>query len=205
MNDPEYVNSVPWTVLGPSGEDSAFPPRIKDRDVHQLWLRITRDLTGLSATRERTKTSAALAVREGRIIAAAVDGFPPCVNSCASRQRDPIYWEGMHLNAEAALISHAALHGISLRGSTVYCWPMLNSCHGTSLLIAAGVSVIVEPDYHVPASREHIRQLIPTIAAEAGVLLVRQEFDAIFGAHCESSSDQLFSTPPASTSPPNQS
>lgn len=164
---------------------TAFPPRVEDSKIHQLWLGITRDLVGRSATARRTRASAALAEREGRIIAAAVDGFPPCVDNSAARQKDPAYWNGMHLNAEAALVCHAALHGTSLRGSTVYCWPMLNSANDASLLIAAGVAVIVEPDYHVPMSREADRLLIRSMTFEAGVLLVREAFDAILGAHHE--------------------
>jgi hypothetical protein len=162
---------------------AAFPP--ESTNANQFWLRMARDLIGLSATRRRTRASSALARRDGQIIAAAVDGFPPCVNNSAAREADFACWDGMHLGAEAALVSHAALHGTSLRGSTVYCWPMLNSCHDASLLIAAGVSVIVEPDYQIPASREDARRLIRSMAAEAGVLLVREQFDAIFGAHYE--------------------
>jgi len=181
---------------------AAFPPKVTNTD--QFWLRMTRDLIGLSATRRRTRASSALAKRDGQIIAAAVDGFPPCVNNSAARQEDPTCWDGMHLSAEAALVSHAALHGNSLRGSTVYCWPMLSSCHDASLLIAAGVSVIVEPDCQVPASREEARRLIRSMAAEAGVLLVKEQFDAIFGAQYETCGENLSEPSHAPESPPDQ-
>ena len=165
---------------------------------------MARDLISLSDARRRTKASSALAIAgEGRIIAAAVDGFPSCVNNSPARQEDSTCWDGMHLSAEAALVSQAAMHGTSLRGSTVYCWPMLNSSHDASLLIAAGVLAIVEPDYQIPVSREDARRLIRSMAAEAGVLLVRVEDGAIFGAHYETCGENLSEPSNAPESSPN--
>lgn len=189
---------------------AAFPSALPEGKTHQFWLGITRNLVCLSGATKRVRASAALAIRGtgltremSQILAFAVDGFPSCVNFSPARQKSSVWWDHMHMNAEAALVSTAARQGTSLNGATIYCWPILSSCKDAALLVASGASVIVEPDCHIPFAQEGERQLISSMCGESGVLLVRETFDAIFGAHYDSPGEHLSDPSHASKSSPN--
>lgn len=165
----------------------SFPPILEDGQENAFWLSWARDLIRFSNTKKRVNSSAAVAISfDGdRIIGTAVDGFPKGVSSSTPRQQDPDCWEGMHLDAEHRLVASSAKHSSPLIGASVFCWPMLSSAAAAALLIDAGVRVIVEPDYLIPSSRQSDRQLIRSMAAEAGVSLVKVPMDANLGAQNE--------------------
>jgi hypothetical protein len=169
-----------------------FPPPLQDGDdIDEFWLGFTRSLVRLSVTRKRSTCSAALARRGDRLLACAWDQVPPGVAPAAARQRDPAIWDAMHHSAEAALVAQASRHGICLAGAACYLWPMLTSAAGAALLISAGCTVLVEPDYPVPLARERDRQLVREMASEAGVRMVRTPISATFGTHFDSHGEHL--------------
>lgn len=147
-----------------------FPPPL-DCGPDECWLLIARSLGRASTSRDRSKVSAILAWRDERILAGVCDQFPSSVNPSPARQSDPQLRAGMHLDAEAAMLAHAARHGICLNGCTCYVWPRLTNAAGAALLIAAGCIRIVEPEVPIPGRCLADRQMTREMAAESGVLL----------------------------------
>lgn len=117
--------------------------------------------------------SGAVALRNGRLLAAATDSTPPGVRDTIARRRHRDVRRQMLCSAPAALVAHAARHGISLHGSSIYVWPLLDGAPSAALLIAAGCLEIVTLDAPYPARLEADITAVQQMAAEAGVLLAQ--------------------------------
>lgn len=122
-------------------------------------------------SRDPILRSGAAALRDGRVLAMASDGMPPGVRDTLARRRDATSREQMLCRAPAALVAAAARNGISLAGSSVYVWPLLDRAISAALLIAAGCREIVTLDVPYPRRMESDVAAMRQMAAEAGVLL----------------------------------
>ena len=121
------------------------------------------------ATCPRASVGAVL-VREHRILTTGYNGAPRRVGHCTEVGCEMINGHCVRsTHAEANSVVQAALHGVSLEGSTAYCThqPCVNCA---KLLISAGVERIVYGEaYADPFAQEML--------AEAGVALVH--FDSL--------------------------
>jgi len=120
----------------------------------------------------------ALLVSEGRILATGYNGAPKNLPHCdvtgclreqlgvPSGERHEIC-RGLH--AEQNAIIQAALHGISIRGATLYATDHPCSLCGKMLVNAGIVEIVTDKDYPDELSRE--------IIAEAGIQVRRIQYD----------------------------
>ncbi len=92
----------------------------------------------------------AVAVKNRRVLGTGYNGFPRGVADLPGRlsNRDEKLLRTVH--AEANIIAHAARNGVSLEGSTVYVWPFLPCSNCCTLLIQAGITRVVAPDFPIP-------------------------------------------------------
>jgi len=139
-----------------------------DNEADALWLLQARGLACWST--DPTFRNGAIAVAApapGRILCSSWDGLPPSVRDTKIRRREDR--SSTHLSAAMALICSAASRGIALEGSTCYLWPILDSAHSLSLLIASGIRAIVDLDLPCPARMADEMLLAAQIMAESGV------------------------------------
>jgi dCMP deaminase len=92
----------------------------------------------------------AVAVKNRRVLGTGYNGFPRGVADLPGRlsNRDEKLLRTVH--AEANIVAHAARNGVSLEGSTVYVWPFLPCSNCCTLLIQAGITRVVAPDFPIP-------------------------------------------------------
>lgn len=138
-------------------------------DLRQHWMLQARQWATLSP--DPILRSGIVAVREERPVLASADRFPGSVRDTMARRRHLPTRQGSLLSAPAALVAQAAAHGLSLRGSTCYLWPLLDSAHSAALLIQAGVSGLVTLDLPCPSRLLDEMALVRQMAAETGLLL----------------------------------
>ncbi len=129
----------------------------------EYFMQIARTVA-TRATCPRASVGAVI-VREHRLLTTGYNGAPRGVAHCSQVGCTLVADHCMRAtHAEANAIVQAALHGVSIRGSSAYCThqPCVNC---TKLLISAGVSKIVyDTAYPDPLAQE--------LLAEAGVGLV---------------------------------
>lgn len=131
-------------------------------------------------SRDPILRSGAAALRLDRVLAMTADGMPPGVRDTVARRRDASTRRQMLCSAPVALVATAARHGISLGGSSIYIWPLLDSAASAALLIATGCQEIITLNAPYPRRLESDMAAVRQMAAEAGVLLT--ELDPPAGA-----------------------
>lgn len=100
---------------------------MKDITLHLTFMRILNEFSKLSHC--VSKKVAAMAVKDGRIIATGINGTAPGYTNCddifdaASFDRDlhHQFSNTYEVHAEMNMILYAAKNGISLNGATLYC------------------------------------------------------------------------------------
>lgn len=125
------------------------------------WDEYFMDLADVVARRSTCTRRAvgAVIVRERRILATGYNGSPPGFPHCT--EEGCLMVDGhcvRTIHAEMNAVVQAALHGVSIRGATVYCtsFPCI---HCAKVLIGAGVEAVVYRDpYDDPLAAEFLRQ-----------------------------------------------
>jgi len=141
-----------------------------DNEADALWLLQARGLACWSTDPILRGGAIAIAApTPGRILCSSWDGLPPSIKDTKARRREGIDRSAVHLSAAAALVCCAAARGVALEGSTCYLWPILDSAHSLSLLIASGVRTIVDLDLPHPARMADEMLLAAQLMAESGV------------------------------------
>jgi len=119
----------------------------------------------------------AVAVKNRRVLGTGYNGFPHGISDLPGRLADRHEKLLRTVHAEANIIAHAARHGVSLEGSTVYVWPFLPCSNCCTLLIQAGISRVVAPDLPIPDRWAENFALSQTMFREAKVNLVLLDVD----------------------------
>ena len=114
----------------------------------------------------------AVAVKNKRILGTGYNGFPHGISDLPGRLSDRNEKLLRTVHAEANIIAHAARHGVSLAGSTVYVWPFLPCSNCCTLLIQAGITRVVAPDLPIPDRWADNFAMSQGMFCEAGVDLV---------------------------------
>lgn len=110
----------------------------------------------------------AVATLDRRILATGYNGFPQKVHDTPARLDNREIKNQLMAHAETNLLTSAAMNGVSLRRSTVYCtWPPCASCAGQ--LINTGVYRLVVPVTDVPVRWYSNFQLSAEILREGGI------------------------------------
>jgi hypothetical protein len=151
-------------------EPSPEPASIKGQEQHYYWMAHA----ALAATKstDRSFRSGACAVREDRLLVSASNGFPAQVHISGARRKDSLTRHVLQLSAPSLLVSQAAAHGVSLRGSDVYIWPMLEEAPSAALLANARVGRVFLPgDVPIPSRLEDEMRLTRIVLAEVGIRL----------------------------------
>jgi len=119
----------------------------------------------------------AVAVKNRRVLGTGYNGFPRGVADLPGRlsNRDEKLLRTVH--AEANIIAHAARNGVSLEGSTVYVWPFLPCSNCCTLLIQAGITRVVAPDFPIPDRWIDSFTMSQSMFREANVDLTLLEVD----------------------------
>jgi dCMP deaminase len=113
----------------------------------------------------------AVAVKDRRVLGTGYNGFPKGVADLPGRLGDRGEKLLRTVHAEANIITHAARHGVSLEGSTVYVWPFLPCSNCCTLLIQAGIVRVVAPNFPIPDRWEASFALSRSMFNEAKVNL----------------------------------
>lgn len=119
----------------------------------------------------------AVAVKNRRVLGTGYNGFPHGISDLPGRLADRHEKLLRTVHAEANIIAHAARHGVSLEGSTVYVWPFLPCSNCCTLLIQAGISRVVAPDLPIPDRWAENFSLSQAMFREAKVNLVLLDVD----------------------------
>lgn len=117
----------------------------------------------------------AVAVKDRRILGTGYNGFPHGISDLPGRLLDRQEKLLRTVHAEANIVAHAARNGVVLGGSTIYVWPFLPCSNCCTLLIQAGVSRVVAPDFPIPDRWEESFKLSRSMFDEARVELTLLE------------------------------
>jgi dCMP deaminase len=132
------------------------------------------DLVAKRATCLRRKVGAAL-VRDRRILSTGYNGAPSGLRHCLSigclREQKKVPSGERHelcrgLHAEQNAIIQAALHGVSVKGATLYCTNHPCTICAKMIINAGIVRIVVKGDYRDDLAAEML--------AEAGIEVIRQ-------------------------------
>jgi dCMP deaminase len=143
-------------------------------DGRPAWDDYFLDIVGLVAKRLRRCVGAAL-VRDRRILATGYNGAPSGLRHCLSigclRELNHVPSGERHelcrgLHAEQNAIIQAALHGVSVKGATLYCTNHPCIICAKMIINAGIVRIVVGGDYRDSLAEEML--------AEAGIEVVRQ-------------------------------
>jgi dCMP deaminase len=127
-------------------------PEMPDRSSRPSWQTYFMDITNLVAKRStcRRRSVGAVLVKEKRVLATGYNGAPSGIEHCldigclreqmdiASGERHELC-RGIH--AEQNAIIQAALHGVSIKGSTLYCTNLPCSICA-KMIVNAGITKI---------------------------------------------------------------
>lgn len=149
---------------------SMKPPRVP-RNWDARFLRLAREVASWS--KDPSTSVGAVAVREKRVLATGYNGLPQHVQDTQARLQDRDTRLAMTVHAEANLIAYAARHGVCLAGSTIYVWPLMSCSNCAAVLIQAGASRVVVPDYIEPMRWQESFDRSRAMFAEAGVAVVK--------------------------------
>jgi len=117
----------------------------------------------------------AVAVKDRRIVGTGYNGFPHGISDLPGRLKDRQEKLLRTVHAEANIVAHAARHGVVLAGATIYVWPFLPCSNCCTLLIQAGISRVVAPDFPIPDRWEESFKLSKSMFDEARVELTLLE------------------------------
>jgi dCMP deaminase len=123
----------------------------------------------------------AVAVRGRRLLATGYNGFPRHVIDSSARLKERDMRLAMTIHAEANLVADSAERGACLAGATVYVYPLMTCSGCASLLINAGISRIVVPDFFEPTRWAASFDLARLMCGEAGVSVDRVELEGFLG------------------------
>ena len=126
-------------------------------------------------SRDPSTRVGAVAVRDRRVLSTGYNGLPQGVADLPGRLNDREEKLLRTVHAEANIVAQAARNGVSLNGSTVYVWPFLpcNSC--CTLLIQAGVTRVVAPEFPIPDRWKRSFDVSIDMFRETGVELILLE------------------------------
>lgn len=115
----------------------------------------------------------AVAVRDRRPLVSGYNGLPTGVLDTDTRLKDREQRLKLTTHAEANCVAFAARNGICLNGATIYVWPLMTCSQCAALLIQAGISKVVIPDFVEPQRWQESFDLARSMFIEAGVAVHR--------------------------------
>lgn len=134
----------------------------------EYWLFIAR-LWAARSIDPHLRSGCVLASGERQLIAAC-DAPPPNSPESRARRTDARQRELHLMSAPEAAVAMAARFGVSLAGSSAYCWPLPPIARDMRLLVTAGCRRIITPDgVPIPRRFDDDWEAAQMIAGAAGV------------------------------------